>query len=69
VLSYLAMWRRGFGSGLRGAAWSLLPIAAYLTGSIEMCWKMGVAVGDFAKGCHHETEPRPSLYTGFRTPP
>lgn len=50
MLSYLAMWRRGFGSGLRGAAWSLLPIAAYLTGSIEMFWKMGVAVGDFAKG-------------------
>jgi hypothetical protein len=50
VLSYLAMRRRGIGSGLRGAAWSLLPIAAYLTGSIEMFWKMGVAVGDFAKG-------------------
>jgi hypothetical protein len=50
VLSYIAMRRRGLGSGLRGAAWSLLPIAAYLTGSIEMFWKMGVAVGDFAKG-------------------
>ena len=50
VLSYLAMRRRGPGSGLRWAAWSLLPIAAYLTGSIEMFWKMGVAVGDFAKG-------------------
>ncbi len=50
VLSYLAMRRRGLGSGLRWAAWSLLPLAAYLTGSIEMFWKMGVAVGDFAKG-------------------
>jgi hypothetical protein len=50
VLSYLAYRRRGAGSGLRWAAWSLLPIAAYLTGSIEMFWKMGVAVGDFAKG-------------------
>jgi hypothetical protein len=50
VLSYLVMRRRGLGSGLRLAAWSLLPIAAYLTGSIEMFWKMGVAVGDFAKG-------------------
>ena len=50
VLSYLAMRRRGIGSGLRGAAWSLLPIAAYLTGSIEMFWKMGVAIGDFATG-------------------
>jgi membrane protein implicated in regulation of membrane protease activity len=50
VLSYLVMRRRGIGSGLRGVAWSLLPIAAYLTGSIEMFWKMGVAVGDFARG-------------------
>ncbi len=50
VLSYLAMRRRGLGSGLRGAAWSLLPLAAYLTGSIEMFWKIGVAIGDFAKG-------------------
>jgi len=50
VLSYLAYRRRGLGSGLRWAAWSLLPIAAYLTGSIEMFWKMGVAIGDFAKG-------------------
>jgi hypothetical protein len=50
VLSYLAMRRRGVGSGLRGAAWSLLPLAAYLTGAIEMFWKMGVAIGDFATG-------------------
>jgi hypothetical protein len=50
VLSYFALRRRGPGSGLRWAAWSLLPLAAYLTGSIEMFWKMGVAVGDFAKG-------------------
>ncbi len=50
VLSYLVMRRRGIGSGLRWAAWSLLPLAAYLTGSIEMFWKMGVAIGDFAKG-------------------
>ena len=50
VLSYLAMRRRGIGAGLRLAALSLLPLAAYLTGSIEMFWKMGVAVGDFAKG-------------------
>ncbi len=50
VLSYLVMRRRGLGAGLRWAAWSLLPLAAYLTGSIQMFWKMGVAIGDFAKG-------------------
>jgi len=50
ILSYLAMRRRGIGSGLRWAAWSLLPLAAYLTGAIEMFWKRGVAIGDFATG-------------------
>jgi hypothetical protein len=50
VLSYIAMRRRGLGAGLRGAAWSLLPLAAYLTGAIEMFWKMGAAIGDFARG-------------------
>ncbi len=50
VLSYLVLRRRGLGSGLRGAAFSLLPLAAYLTGAIEMFWKMGAAIGDFAKG-------------------
>jgi len=50
VLSYLAMRRRGISSGLRGAAWSLLPLAAYLTGAIAMFWKIGVAIGDFATG-------------------
>ncbi len=50
VLSYLVMRRRGLKSGMRWAAFSLLPLAAYLTGSIQMFWKMGAAVGDFAKG-------------------
>jgi hypothetical protein len=56
VLSYIAMRRRGLGAGLRGAAWSLLPLAAYLTGAIEMFWKMGAAIGDFAKGFVFSTE-------------
>jgi hypothetical protein len=56
VLSYLVMRRRGIGSGLRGAAWSLLPLAAYLTGSVKMFWKIGVAIADFAKGFVFSTE-------------
>jgi hypothetical protein len=56
VLSYLVMRRRGLGAGLRGAAWSLLPLAAYLTGSIKMFWKIGVAIADFAKGFVFSTE-------------
>jgi hypothetical protein len=49
-LSFIVLRRRGLGSGLRVAAWSLLPLAAYLTGSVPMFWKIGVAIGDFAKG-------------------
>ncbi len=56
VLSFIVMRRRGLGSGLRAAAWSLLPLAAYLTGAIEMFWKMGAAIGDFAKGFVFSTE-------------
>ena len=48
VASWFAWRRRGLGSGLRGVAWSLLPLAAYLTGSIQMFWKIGTAIGDFA---------------------
>ena len=50
ILSYYAYRRRGLRSALRWAAVSLLPIAAYLTGSIEMFWKIGTAIGDFATG-------------------
>ena len=56
VLSYLVMRRRGLGSGLRGAAWSLLPLAAYLTGAVKMFWQIGVAIADFAKGFVFSTE-------------
>jgi hypothetical protein len=48
VASWFAWRRRGLGSGLRGVAWSLLPLAAYLTGSIQMFWKIGTAIGDFS---------------------
>jgi hypothetical protein len=47
VLTYIVARRRGWRAMTRGAAWSLLPIAAYLTGSIEMFWKIGTAIGNF----------------------
>jgi hypothetical protein len=50
VLSFLAMRRRGAGAGLRGVAWSLIPIAAYLTGALPALWKIGTAVGGFFTG-------------------
>lgn len=48
VLSWLAFRRRGFAAGLRGVAWSLLPLAAYLTGAVLMLWRIGTAIGNFA---------------------
>jgi len=48
VLTYYYGRPRGTRAMLRGAAWSLIPIAAYLTGSIEMFWKIGTAIGNFA---------------------
>jgi hypothetical protein len=56
ILSYYAYRRRGLRSALRWAALSLLPIAAYLTGSIEMFWKIGSAIGKFAEGFAFSTE-------------
>jgi hypothetical protein len=50
VLSYYAGRRRGYTSMLRGVAWSLIPLAAYLTGSVKMLWKIGDAIGNFASG-------------------
>lgn len=50
VLSYTAYQRRGLRPAVMGTAFSLLPIAAYLTGSIEMLWKIGVAIGQFGTG-------------------
>ena len=50
ILSYMAYRRRGLRSAMMGTAWSLLPIAAYLTGAIEMLWKVGVAIGQFGTG-------------------
>jgi len=50
VLSYLTYQRRGLRPALMGVALSLLPTAAYLTGAIQMLWKVGVAIGQFATG-------------------
>jgi hypothetical protein len=50
ILSYAVLRRSGTRPALRVAAVSLLPIAAYLTGAIEMLWKIGVAIGQFGTG-------------------
>lgn len=52
LLGLIASWvvwrRRGAAAGLRWAAWSLLPIAAYLTHAVKMLWQIGSAIGNFA---------------------
>jgi hypothetical protein len=48
VLSWFAMRRRGVRSGIRGVAWSLLPMALYLTGSILLVGRIGSAIVQFA---------------------
>lgn len=48
VLSALVWRRRGATAGLRGVAWSLLPLAAALTGTLRLLWRIGDAVVDWA---------------------
>ncbi len=49
-LSYLAWRRKGARSGLRGAAWSLLPVVAWLTHSVRLIGQIGSAIVQFAQG-------------------
>jgi hypothetical protein len=48
IVSFFLWRRRGAAAGLRGVAWSLLPIAAYLIGAIELLWRFGSAIASFA---------------------
>jgi hypothetical protein len=52
LLGFIGSWfawrRRGAAAGLRGVAWSLLPVAAYLTGIIKVLWQVGSAIASWA---------------------
>jgi hypothetical protein len=48
LLSVLMWKRRGPASGLRAAAWSLLPAAAGLTGTLRLVWEIGESIVDWA---------------------
>jgi len=50
VLSFLAWRRRGAASGLRGSAYSLLPLGLYLTGVIPLLWRIGSQIVGWAAG-------------------
>jgi len=47
VCSWFALRRRGPRAAARWLAWSLLPIALYLIGILQLLWRFGVAIGDF----------------------
>jgi hypothetical protein len=46
--TYVAYRRRGVTAALRGAGLTLLPVAAWLTGVLELLTEIGDAVGDWA---------------------
>ncbi|MEO9325089.1 hypothetical protein ABFT23_16460 [Nocardioides sp. C4-1] len=48
VATWFAYQKRGLGAGLKGAGITLLPIAAWLTDTLEMLVRVGDAVGDWA---------------------
>lgn len=48
IWTWLAFRRRGLASGLRGAGFTLLPAAAWLTGTMEMFTEIGGSVADWA---------------------
>ena len=60
VLSFLLLRRRGAAAGLRGVAWSLLPLAAYLTGALPTVWQIGTAIVGFFTGLAFN----PSVWAG-----
>ncbi len=48
ILSAWAWRAKGWRSGMRGVAWSLLPIVIYLTGAIRLVGRLGSAIVTFA---------------------
>jgi hypothetical protein len=40
IASWAAFKRRGAAAGIRGIAWSLLPVSLYLTGLLELLWEV-----------------------------
>lgn len=49
LLLSLVVWRRkGAAAGMRGVAWSLLPAAAGLTGTLKLVWEIGGEIGSWA---------------------
>jgi hypothetical protein len=60
LYTYIAYQRRGVTAALRGAGLTLLPVAAWLTGVLELLTEIGDAVGDWAV----KLALSPSLWAG-----
>ena len=45
--SWAAWRRRGLASGVRGVAWSLLPVSLYMTGLLELLWDVVKSVSSW----------------------
>jgi len=49
LLLSVVLWKtRGVTAGLRGVAWSLLPAAAGLTGTLKLLWEIGDSILQWA---------------------
>lgn len=49
LLASIVVWRRrGATSGLRAVAWSLLPLAAGLSGVLRLLWQIGADIAGWA---------------------
>jgi hypothetical protein len=48
IWTWYAFRNRGVASGVRGAAITLLPLAAYFTKTLRMFTRIGTAIGDWA---------------------
>jgi hypothetical protein len=48
VLSFMVLRKKSYSRGIRGIAWSLIPLAAYLTHAITLIGQIGSAVVQFA---------------------
>jgi len=56
ILSFIAWRKKGFRSGIRGIAWSLLPLAMYLTSAVGLVGRIGSAIVQF--GIHFVFSPK-----------
>ena len=50
IYTWFAYQRRGLAAGLKGAGVTMLPLAAYLTKTLQMFTRIGDAVTDWAAG-------------------